>query len=110
MSRLLTLLLLYRAGYIVGKYISIEKLIEISEETQSYVTKGDANAVEDAEPVNFSRLIGKPVLCIPGIATVANFMNSQSGMRVIAFSFFIVLLLWLAADWLKKRECKSENG
>ena len=28
MSRLLTLLLLYRAGYSVGKYVSIEKLIE----------------------------------------------------------------------------------
>lgn len=28
MSRLLTLLLLYKSGYIVGKYISIEKLIE----------------------------------------------------------------------------------
>lgn len=28
MSRLLILLLLYRAGYVVGKYISIEKLIE----------------------------------------------------------------------------------
>lgn len=33
MSRLLTLLLLYRAGYIVGKYISIEKVIEQSKET-----------------------------------------------------------------------------
>lgn len=33
MSRLLTLLLLYRAGYIVGKYISIEKAIEKSKET-----------------------------------------------------------------------------
>lgn len=33
MSRLLTLLLLYRAGYIVGKYISIEKAIERSKET-----------------------------------------------------------------------------
>ncbi len=33
MSRLLTLLLLYRSGYIVGKYISIEKLIEQSKET-----------------------------------------------------------------------------
>lgn len=33
MSRLLTLLLLYRADYIVGKYISIEKLIEQSKET-----------------------------------------------------------------------------
>lgn len=33
MSRLLTLLLLYKSGYIVGKYISIEKLIEKSKET-----------------------------------------------------------------------------
>lgn len=33
MSRLLTLLLLYQSGYIVGKYISLEKLIEQSKET-----------------------------------------------------------------------------
>lgn len=33
MSRLLTLLLCYKAGYIVGKYISIEMLIEKSKET-----------------------------------------------------------------------------
>lgn len=33
MSRLLTLLLLYRSGYIVGKYISIEKAIETSKDT-----------------------------------------------------------------------------
>lgn len=32
LSRLLTLLLLYREGYIVGKYISIEKLIEKTKE------------------------------------------------------------------------------
>lgn len=33
MSRLLTLLLFYRAGYIVGKYISMEMLIEKTKET-----------------------------------------------------------------------------
>ena len=33
MSRLLTLLLLYQNGYIVGKYVSLEKLIEQSKET-----------------------------------------------------------------------------
>ena len=33
MSRLLTLLLLYRAGYIVGKYISMEMLIEKTKTT-----------------------------------------------------------------------------
>ena len=33
MSRLLTLLLLYRAGFMVGKYVSIEGIIEKSKET-----------------------------------------------------------------------------
>lgn len=33
MSRLLTLLLLYKSGYLVGKYISIEMLIEESKQT-----------------------------------------------------------------------------
>ena len=33
MSRLLTLLLLYRAGYIVGKYINLEMLIEKTKTT-----------------------------------------------------------------------------
>jgi Fic family protein len=33
MSRLLTLLLLYHAGYFVGKYISLEKIIEDTKET-----------------------------------------------------------------------------
>lgn len=33
MSRLLTLLLLHKNGYVVGKYISIEKMIEMSNDT-----------------------------------------------------------------------------
>ena len=33
MSRLLTLLLLYQSGFIVGKYVSVEKIIEESKET-----------------------------------------------------------------------------
>lgn len=42
MSRLLTLLLLYRSGYIVGKYISIEKLIEGSKETYYDALQGSS--------------------------------------------------------------------
>lgn len=42
MSRLLTLLLLYRSGYIVGKYISMEMLIEKSKETY-YETLQDSS-------------------------------------------------------------------
>lgn len=44
MSRLLTLLLLYKANYMVGKYISIEKIIEETKESYySALEKSSAN-------------------------------------------------------------------
>lgn len=43
MSRLLTLLLLYRAGYSVGKYISIEKIIEQSKDTYYEALQNSSN-------------------------------------------------------------------
>lgn len=49
MSRLLTLLLLYRAGYIVGKYISLEKLIEQSKETYYEVLQQSSDRWHEEE-------------------------------------------------------------
>ena len=49
MSRLLTLLLLYRAGYIVGKYVSIEKFIESSKETYYEVLQASSAGWHDNE-------------------------------------------------------------
>jgi Fic family protein len=47
MSRLLTLLLFYRAGYIVGKYISLEKLIEDSKDTYYEVLRDCSDGWHD---------------------------------------------------------------
>lgn len=49
MSRLLTLLLLYRAGYTVGKYISIENLIEQSKETYYEVLQQSSDRWHEEE-------------------------------------------------------------
>jgi Fic family protein len=49
MSRLLTLLLFYRAGYIVGKYISLEKLIEKSKDTYYEVLRDSSAKWHDNE-------------------------------------------------------------
>jgi Fic family protein len=53
-SRLLTLLMLYKAGYIVGKYISLERIVEESRESY-YETLGDSSTgwhqgVHDPKP------------------------------------------------------------
>ncbi|MCL2079061.1 MAG: Fic family protein [Oscillospiraceae bacterium] len=47
MSRLLTLLLFYRAGYIVGKYISLEKLIENTKDTYYEVLQNSSTDWHD---------------------------------------------------------------
>ena len=46
MSRLLTLLLLYRSGYIVGQYISIEKAIADKETYYEVLQNVDQNWYE----------------------------------------------------------------
>lgn len=49
MSRLLTLLLLYRCGYIAGKYISIEMLIEKSKKTYYEALKESSVGWHDSQ-------------------------------------------------------------
>ena len=54
MSRLLTLLLLYKNGYIVGKYISIEKLVENSKESYyASLMKSSVNWHENKNDYSF---------------------------------------------------------
>ncbi len=49
MSRLLTLLLLYRSGYVVGKYISLEKLIFDSRESYDEALQESSAAWHEGE-------------------------------------------------------------
>ena len=53
MSRLLTLLLLYRSGYIVGKYVSIEKIIETTKESYYISLRESSNRWHEAENTYF---------------------------------------------------------
>lgn len=57
MSRLLTLLLMYQAGYIVGKYISMEMVIEKSKETYYEALRASSQGWLEGEndPVPFVR-------------------------------------------------------
>ena len=64
MSRLLTLLLLYKNGYSVGKYISIEKQIEITKD-RYYDTLEEADAFwheEKNDPTPFIRYMLQVIL------------------------------------------------
>ena len=59
MSRLLTLLLFYRAGYVAGRYISLEKTIEESKETYYEALRASSEGWHAGrnDPVPFARYL-----------------------------------------------------
>lgn len=89
--------------------VMTHRVIGITDGEHSFITKGDANPVEDAEPVRQERLIGQPILCIPGIAVIANFMNTSKGEVAIACVFVLVFVMWLISERMQKRKQKIES-
>lgn len=80
------------------------RVIGINEETQEYITKGDANPEADRDPVAFSRLVGKAVLCIPLLGRLSAGLHTTTGIIVCAAIFAGSLACWALAECLKGKE------
>lgn len=91
--------------------VMTHRVVEINEKSGCFITKGDANDAVDSEPVRFDRLIGKVVLCIPGMAEVSGFVNSTTGKEVAFIAFALTFCLWIVADMLapKKQKMKEQE-
>lgn len=89
--------------------VMTHRVIEKNEADQTFITKGDANEAEDAEPISFSRLLGKPVFCMPYIAAVSELINSKYGISGMVAVFVLVLMIWMLADFLKKYDLRQAS-
>ncbi len=88
--------------------VMTHRVMEVDIENQAFITKGDANPVEDKEPVKFQRVLGKVQFGIRGIARISLFLGTMRGKIAIAAIFIIVLIMWLAADCLNKKAVKRK--
>ena len=89
--------------------VATHRVIEIDEEGQAFVTKGDANKDKDLSPIKFDRLIGKAVFCIPYLGSFSQFIQSQNGMIAGGGVIVIVIALWVVADVLNKKSGKKQK-
>lgn len=92
----------------------IEVLIDEEDpETRRYFTQGIANDVPDAVSVHYKNIIGKPVLTIPYLGYVSNYIQNPPGMYIaIAVGAILILLVFLPDlfdDDKKKKEKTPEN-
>lgn len=93
----------YEVGDIVmydgGSSPVTHRIIEKNGDT--YITKGDANNVEDKAPVEESKIAGKVILVVPGVGKVIAFMQTQLGIMIMILG---ALILLIAPSFLRREE------
>ena len=81
-------------------------LIGNDTQARQLITKGDANALPDVDPVSYERVVGKVVMCIPVLGTVSEMLHSGPGVTACVAIFALAIILWTLADKIKKESFK----
>ena len=84
--------------------VATHRVVEIDSENKQFTTKGDANEVEDVEPVSFDRLIGRAVASIPYLGYLSIFMQSSTGIVVGIGLLLFMVFLSILGDLGKKKK------
>lgn len=82
-----------------SKIIATHQVYEIDEENEQFKTQGinnkdnKGNIIHDAEPVGFSKLIGKPILCIKYLGYINRFITQAPGIYIVFVATLIIILI-----------------
>ena len=87
--------------------VATHRVIEVDTANQRFFTKGDANDVADANPVHFNNLIGKPVLAVPLLGYVSNWVQSPPGVYIAVGGGIILLLAVFVPDIVRNSRKKD---
>ena len=90
----------YRHGELVT-----HRVVEINADEKTYITKGDANQVNDAEPVAWSDVAGVPVFDIPVLGYPASFLGTTQGK----FVFIVMLIIFTGITVLTDKKMEKTN-
>lgn len=77
------------------------RVIGINTKGRTFITKGDANEVEDG-PVSFDRLVGRMRFNIPYLGYLTVFLKSKKGIIIILCTTILLILLTILPDVLSK--------
>ena len=104
-----------------SKIIATHQVYEIDEENEQFKTQGinnkdnKGNIIHDAEPVGFSKLIGKPILCIKYLGYINRFITQAPGIYIVFVATLIIILInyilerKMEVKWYEKWK-KSKTG
>lgn len=80
--------------------VGTHRVVRIDAENQRFYTKGDANTVEDSEPVHFNNVIGVPQFSVPKLGYVSDFVQNPPGLYITLAVGAILLLAVFLPDMI----------
>lgn len=87
--------------------VATHRVVRIDNENQRLYTKGDANEIEDSDPVHFNNVIGVPVFSIPKLGYVSDFIQNPPGTYITIGVGVLLLFLVFVPDMVSR---KKEEG
>ena len=79
-------------------------------DTIRYFTKGDANDIPDGTSVHYKNIIGKPVLTIPYLGYISNYIQNPPGTYVALAAGAILVMLVFLPDLFEEEKKKEEDN
>jgi len=87
--------------------VGTHRVVRVDAENQRFYTKGDANDIEDQNPVHFNNVIGVPQFSIPKLGYVSDFVQNPPGMYITIGVGIVLILFVFVPDMIGK---KKEEG
>ena len=88
--------------------VATHRVVRIDAENQRFYTKGDANEIEDSEPVHFNNVIGVPQFSIPKLGYVSDFVQNPPGMYITIGIGIILILIVFVPDMIGKKKKEDD--
>ena len=82
--------------------VATHRVVRIDAAKQHFYTKGDANAIEDGEPVHFKNVLGTPVFRIPLLGYVSNYIQNPPGTYIAISAAAVLVSLVFLLDLFAK--------
>lgn len=89
--------------------VGTHRVVRVDAENKHLYTKGDANDIEDQDPVHFNNVIGVPKFSIPKLGYVSDFIQNPPGMYITIGVGIILILAVFLPDMIGKKKKEDET-
>lgn len=89
--------------------VGTHRVVRVDRENKHFYTKGDANQVEDGEPVHYNNVIGVPRFSIPKLGYVSDFIQNPPGTYITLGIGLALILIVFLPDMLRKKKEEDDS-